>query len=179
MPACLMLDCSDVTGFDVSAVNVLGRFVQTAHAARVQVVVCTSSEQFMAGLKRTLPPAVFAGLLVEQSNDRALERCEDVIITAWRADDGMAEERRAMLLESTGDDMERYLDRQIRFEELVEKLQRWLHPRSYSTGESIAGPDVEPEGLELLISGRASVRRFHRDASRISVFPAIRSGHQA
>ena len=69
----------------------------------------------------------------------------------------MADKRRAMLLESTGDDMERYLDRQIYFEDLVDKLQRWLHPRSYSTGESIAGPDVEPEGLELLISGRASV----------------------
>ena len=157
VPACLILDCSDVTGFDVSAVNVLGRFVQTAHAARVQVVVCTSSEQFMAGLKRTLPPAVFAGLLVEQNDDRALERGEDVIITAWRADDGMAEERRAMLLESTGDDMERYLDRQIRFEELVEKLRPWLSPRSYSEGENITGPDVKQEGVELLVSGRASV----------------------
>ena len=63
-----------------------------------------------------------------------------------------------MLLESTGDDMERYLDRQIRFEELVEKLQRWMEPRSYSTGENIAGPEAKQEGLELLISGRASVR---------------------
>ena len=158
VPACLILDFSEVSGLDVSAVNVLGRFVQAAHAAGTRVVVCTTSEQFMTGLKQNLPPAVFAGLLVVQGSDSALERCEEIIITAWRTDDGMAEERRALLLESTSDDMERYLDRQIRFEELVEKLRPWLSPRSYSEGENITGPDVKQEGVELLVSGRASVR---------------------
>ena len=157
VPACLMLDFTDVSGLDVSAVNVLGRFVQTANEARVQVVLCATSKQFMAGLKRSLPPAVFADLLVEQSTDRALERCEDIIIAAWKADDEMADKRRSMLLEAAGDDVERYLDRQIYFEDLVEKLQRWLNPRDYSAGESIAGPDAKREGLELLTSGRASV----------------------
>ncbi len=156
-PACLILDFTDVSGFDFSAVNVLGRFIQSANAGGVQVILCAPSGQFMAGLKRSLPSSVFAGLVVEQSTDRALEQCEEMIIAAWRADDQMADKRRAMLLESTGDEIERYLDRQIYFEDLVEKLQRWLLPRSYSTGDSIAGPEVEQEGLELLISGRASV----------------------
>ena len=157
VPACLILDFSEVSGLDVSAVNVLGRFAQTAHAAGTRVVVCTTSEQFMAGLKQNLPPAVFAGLLVVQSSDSALERCEDIIITAWRTDDGMADKRRALLLEAASDDIERYLDRQIDFEGLVEKLQGWLKPLSYSASEKIAGPDTKQEGLELLISGRASV----------------------
>ena len=156
-PACLMLDFTDVSGFDVSAVNVLGRFLQTANAAGVQVVLCSTSEQFLAGLKRNLPPSVFDGLQVEQSTDQALERCEELIIAAWRADDEMADKRRALLLETTGDDIERYLDRQIRFENLMENLQRWLNPRSYSAGDNIAGPDAKQEGLELLVFGRASV----------------------
>ena len=94
---------------------------------------------------------------LKQSTDQALERCEELIIAAWRADDEMADKRRALLLETTGDDIERYLDRQIRFENLMEKLQRWLNPRSYSTGDNIAGPDAKQEGLEMLVLGRASV----------------------
>ena len=43
-PACLMLDLTDVSGFDVSAVNVLGRFVQTADTRGVQVVLCAAQE---------------------------------------------------------------------------------------------------------------------------------------
>ena len=157
-PACLMLDFTDVSGFDVSAVNVLGRFAATANAAGVKVMLCAASEQFMSGLKRNLPPAVFENLLVEQTTDRALERCADTLIAAWRADDGMADKRRALLLEAAGDDLERYLDRQIRFEDLVEKLRPWLSNRSYSEGENITGPDAKQEGVELLVSGRATVR---------------------
>ena len=110
----------------------------------------------MAGLKRSLPSSVSAGLVVEQSTDRALEQCEEIIIAAWRADDQMADKRRAMLLESTGDDMERYLDRQIYFEDLVDKLQRWLEPREYPAQQVIAGPGSTWENLELLLSGRAT-----------------------
>ena len=111
----------------------------------------------MTGLKRNLPPSVFAELLTEQSSDQALERCEDAIITAWRTDRERADERRALLLETTGDDLERFLDRQIVFEELVEKLRPWLEPRDYATGANIAGPDTKREGLELLVAGRASI----------------------
>ncbi len=156
-PTCLLLDFSNVSGFDVSAVNVLGRFMQTADAAGMQVVMCTSSEQFLAGLKRNLTPAVGAGLRVEQSTDQALERCEDIIIHAWRTDDRMADKRRAQLLEATGADVEQYLNRLIIFESLVEQLRPWLKPGNYAGAETIAGPDRQQEGLELLISGRASV----------------------
>ncbi len=156
-PACLMLDFAGVSGFDFSAVNVLGRFLQTANAAGVQVVLSALSEQVHTGLQRTLPPAVFAGLEVEPNQDRALERCEEIIIAAWKSDVNKAEERRAALLEQTADDLERYLERQIHFEDLLEELQGWLNPREYSADEALAGPDAPNEGLQLLLSGRASV----------------------
>ena len=156
VPAFLILDFTDVSGFDASAVNVLGRFVQTANTSGVQVILCPAQEQLLAGLKRNLTPAVFAELLVEQSSGRALERCEDIIIAAWKADDEMADKRRALLLESAGDDLERYLDRQIYFEDLVEKLQRWLDSRDYSTDQVIAGTGSTRKDIELLLSGRAT-----------------------
>ena len=160
-PASLMLDFRDVTGFDVSAVNVMGRFVKSAHATGVEVALCAPLEQFMAGLKRALPPAEFNRLLVEQSIEQTLERCEDNIISVWQAEDGMAAKRRAQLLDTIGDDVETYLDRQVYFEELMDELQRWLTPRDHPAGANIAGVEVggvRQEGLELLVSGRASVR---------------------
>lgn len=155
-PVCLMLDFGGVSGFDVSAVNVLGRFLQTANAAGVQVVLSAVSEQLKTGLERNLPPAVFAGLWVEPNSDHALERCEDIIITAWKAKTVTADQPRAALLENVAEDLERHLDRQIQFEDLMEELQDWLNPRQYAAGEILAGPGSPQEGLQLLLSGRAS-----------------------
>ena len=155
-PACLMLDFAGVSGFDFSAVNVLGRFLQTANAAGVQVVLSALSEQMSTGLKRNLPPSVFAGLQIEPNEDRALERCEEIIIAAWKANLDSADKRRDFLLEHTADDLERHLERQIRFEDLMEELQSWLTPRRYAAGEALAGPETPQEGLQLLLAGRAS-----------------------
>ena len=38
----------------------------------------------------------------------------------------------------------------------MEELGSRLKPRRYSTGETLAGPDAQNEGLQLLIAGRAS-----------------------
>ena len=155
-PSCLMLDFGGVSGFDVSAVNVLGRFLQTANAAGVQVVLSAGSEQLKTGLEHNLPPAVFAGLWMEPNADHALERCEDIVITEWKAEAAATSERRAALLETVAEDLEGHLDRQIQFEDLVEELQDWLTPREYAAGETLAGPGAPQNGLQLLLWGRAS-----------------------
>ncbi len=155
-PTCLILDFSAVSGFDFSAVSVLGRFLQSANAAGVRVVLSALSEGLRIGLGRSLPPSVYDELLIEPDVDGALERCEDIVIEAWNTDVDMADERRASLLDHAADDLERYLERQIAFEDLIEELQRYLSPHEYSVGEAIAGLDASQEDLQLLLSGRAS-----------------------
>lgn len=155
-PACLMLDFGAVSGFDFSAVSALGRFLQQADAARVRVVLCGVSEPLRIGLERILPPAAFTELLMEPNADRALERCEDIVIAGWKEDVDATEKRRAELLEHAGEDLERYLERQIQFEDLIADLGEWLHPREYAAGQPLAGQDAPDEGLQLLLSGRAS-----------------------
>ncbi len=155
-PACLMLDFSAVSGFDFSAVSVLARFLQSANAAGVQVVLSAPSEQLKSGLERILPPSDFAELLVEPNADHALERCEEIVISAWKVHAGGADDRREALLERTSVDVERHLERQIHFEELMHELQNWSDPRRYAVGEVLEGPDAPSEGLQLLTSGRAS-----------------------
>ena len=84
-PACVMLDFTGVSGFDLSAVNVLARFVQSANRAGVEVVLSAPSEQVRTGLERNLAPAEFAALRVEPNADGALEQCEEIIIEEWKA----------------------------------------------------------------------------------------------
>ena len=155
-PACLILDFSAVSGFDFSAVYVLSRFLQTANAAGVRVVLSGLSEVLRAGIERNLPTAIYTELLVERNVDRALERCEDIVIDAWNAETGKTDEKRAALLDHTVEDLERYLEDQIHFEDLVEDLRYWLKPRQYSVGEALAKKGTRQDGLQLLLSGRAS-----------------------
>ena len=183
-PACLMLDFSAVSGFDFSAVSVLARFPQSANGAGVQVVLGAVSEQLRAGLERTLPAPVFAELVLESNADRALERCEEIVITAWRTDAAAADGRRAALLEHAAADLERHLERQIHFEDLMEELRDWLTPRDYSADEALAGADAPQEGLQLLLSGRASAyngagARLHQFSPGDAIWPVAASGTRA
>ena len=155
-PVCLLLDFTDVSGFDFSAVNVLARFLQSANAAGVQVVLSAPSKQLKTGLERNLPPSEVAAVRIDPNVDAALERCEEIVIAAWRKHATRVDERRASLLERAADDLEHHLERQIRFEDLMDVLQSWLDPRRYAPGDVLAGPGAPCEGLQLLTSGQAT-----------------------
>ncbi len=155
--SCLMIDFTHVSGFDFSAVNVVARSVRRANTAGAHVVLSGLSEKLRLSLERNVAPAVFEGLWLEPDADLGLERCEELIIAAWRADTEKMEQRRTSLLERASEDLERQLERQVRFEDLIEALRPWLTSRDYAAEEVIAGPDIPYEGLQLLLSGRASV----------------------
>ena len=156
-PSCLMIDFTDVSGFDFSTVNVVARFVKRANTAGVPVVLSGLSEKLRFSLKWNLAPSAFAELWLEPNADLGLERCEELTITAWKADAATMEQRRTSLLEHTVEDLERYLERQVLFEDLIEALRPWLISRHYAAEDVLAGPDAPREGLQLLLSGRASV----------------------
>ena len=155
-PVCLLLDFAAVSGFDFSAVNVLGRFLQTANTAGVRVVLNAASESLRAGLEHNLAASAFADLLIEPNLDCALECCEEIVIAEWKANADQADERRAALLEYAGGDLERYLERQIEFESLLEEMQPWTSPRQYAGSAALKRPGTPPDGLQLLVTGRAS-----------------------
>ena len=155
--SCLMIDFTHVSGFDFSAVNVVVRSVQRANTAGVHVVLSGLSEKLQLSLERNVAPAVFSKLWLEPDADLGLERCEELIIAAWRADAAMVEQRRTSLLERASEDLERQLERQVHFEDLIEALRPWLTSQDYAAEEVLAGPDIPCKGLQLLLSGRASV----------------------
>ena len=155
-PDCLLLDFAAVSGLDFSALNVLSRLLETAEASGVKVILSASPQRLIRDFERNLPSAVFAKLLIERDADRALERCEDIVISAWTANENLAEQRRGVLLEQTAEGIELHLERQILFEELIEELSGWLEFREYAAGEILAGTETPSGGLLLLVTGRAS-----------------------
>ena len=156
--------------------NVLGRLLQEAGSAGVQVVLSALPEPLRAGLQRSVPPQTFAGLLFEPNADLAMERCEDTVIAAWKESD------RASLLEQTADDLERHLERQIEFEELMEELGDWMDARDYAASETLAASDRQLEGLQPVHSGRvtaydhAGARLYQRGPG--DVVPPIGAGDE-
>ena len=169
-PVCLMLDFTRVSGLDYSAVNALSRILLTARALGVEVVLSAPSGKLMLGLERDLPPDGYAALQREPTANRGVERCEDLIIAAWKAEAADGDERRAALLGRTADELERYLERQIRHEDLIGALGAWLTPREYAAGEILAGPGGSRHGLQLLQAGHATAY----DASGAAP-PSVRS----
>ena len=165
-PACLILDFARVSGMDVSAVNVLARFLQSANADAMPVIVSALSEPLKRNLQRSVSPADLALLHIEPDADRALERGEDILIASWKAKANASEEQRGSLLERAADDLEHHLDRQARFEELAKELRNWVNARSYAAGEALAGAGAPNEGLQLLKGGRASAHEATGTRSR-------------
>ena len=158
-PALAVLDCTSVLGFDVSTINVLGRYLQAADSNGTRVVICSPPAQLRTNLRRELPPPVRARVLFEADLDHGLERCEEMVIAAFQqylADSG--EHSHGDLLERVADDVERHLDRQAVFEELVESLEPWTEQRRHEAGDNLAESDGVHDGMQLVVTGRVSVR---------------------
>ena len=155
-PACILLDFGAVSGFDFSAINGLCRFMHVAHTVGARVVLSAASEKLEDGLERNLPSAVLENLLFEPDADRALERCEDIVLATWASDPASGGGLDDTLLERVVGDMESHLDRQVVFEDMVDELRDWLEPREYDTGEALVSLGEPQKGMQLLIKGQAS-----------------------
>ena len=152
-PRCILLDFDRVTGVDVSAVNALCRFMLAARGPRTRLVLCAAPEHLIGELQRNVPAPVFAETLFEADAEAGLERCENILLEDQPTDD---EASATGLLASVADAMERQLDRQTVFEELLDELRDYVTLRDSPAGSAILAFDDQFEGVGLIIAGRAS-----------------------
>ncbi len=100
--------------------------------------------------------------------DHGLESGEDAILAAASEEYAQAGDAgRGALLHRVADDLVRYLDAQIAFEDLMERLQPWLEPREFQPGETLAERGEVQSGAHFLVAGEASIhdstgRRVHQ-----------------
>ncbi|MCY3965923.1 MAG: SulP family inorganic anion transporter [Acidobacteria bacterium] len=155
-PVCIVLDFKAVSGLDFSTVSAMCRFILAARRAGTRVVMSRAPATLEKELQRNLPPPVFGSVVFAPDDDQALEHCEDVLISSYEPPDD-AEGGEPSLLETVGADMERHLDRQVLFEELVGDLRDWLDTREHAEGETLLAAGESNDTLQLITAGRASV----------------------
>ena len=156
-PLCVLIDFTAVTGFDFSSVNAMCRFILAARGAGTEVVIAAAPDGLADELRGNLPPPVFGQLLFAADSDRALEHCEDRVIEAHGTDEDPRESRSA-LLAAAGAELERHLDRQVLFEELLDRLDGWFERREYAAGETLLAAGEPVDVLQLVTGGSAAVR---------------------
>ncbi len=157
-PTFIVLDCTQVEWFDASAVNTLCMFLHTSRSSGVRVVFAAPPPRLESSLAHDLPAVLRHRVWFEKNLDHALERCEDEIIASEGGNRNVSSDDESTdLLSLVGDEMEDHLDRQIRFELLVEQLTPWLEKCEYDAGDLLAGPRNLHDGMQLVVSGRVSV----------------------
>lgn len=152
---CIVLGIREVTGFDFSAVRALCGFLGKARVAGWQVVLVGAGDRLEYQVSTNLSDEVRRWLILEQDLDRAIERCEDVVIERYR-EETAASPGRGALLERVAETLDRQLDRQANFEDMLEELGEWIEPYGYAEGETLSSPAEPATGLQLMVGGQAS-----------------------
>lgn len=154
-PAFIILDFSDIDGFDSSAVNCFLRMLQKAEASGVELLFCATPVSLL-GQMRLADPAQVEGVRFLPDADRALEWCEDAILDREHArlEEGKDSGGQDELFDLAVDDMLLKLEEGERFEALVERLEPWLEQRTAQAGEVIVRQGEAMAGVYLFQSGQ-------------------------
>lgn len=152
----LVLDFSEVDGFDSSALNSLLRTVQRCTAAGVTPLFAAAPDGLAAQMRRTAPDDA-EKIQFTPSLDHALEWCEDTILANFEAGKTTAEQE--ALFDSAVDDLLAQIEQSERFEAMLDGLGPYLNHREAAAGEVILREGDLPDGVLLLVSGQAEETR--------------------
>ena len=155
-PDFILLDFARVSGFDISAVSNFHRFTINAQAAGATIAVTAAPDRFTEALKQNLPKDAMQSIGFFPDLDHGLEWCEDQLIERMLLNKQDVASVRDALFHESVDDLMIHLERQERFEDLVDSLSPWLEIREHSAGSAIVRKGETAEGLHLLIRGTAT-----------------------
>ncbi len=170
-PIGLLLDFTGVSGFDISAANVICRSIRAANAQGTNIVLSAMTARTRSTLRSGLSENEWQNLIFEEDLDRGLERCEDMVIAAWERLNSESEDARDTLFDMSIDHALRELDRQARFEALTERLEAWVQPRTYAAGETIVAGGEMQKGMQFLTEGRAIAHAAEAGAQMLECGP--------
>ena len=171
-PLCLVLDFAGVSGFDVSAANVISRCIRTARARKTRVVLSAISGRTRGIVERVLGEDAWRDLVVEDDLHRSLEWCEDHAIAEWERTRAGSTQARDALFASSIDQALTQMERQAGFEALIERLRPWVEERAYAAGEVIVEQGEGAEGMQLFVEGRARAARATDSGTRMEEYEA-------
>ena len=157
-PACILLDVAAVSGCDFSAIDLLRQFARSAASAGTKVVVCAASDQLETSLRSHLTAEDRGLFRFERDLDHGLESGENATLAKAREEYSQASHAvRDRMLDRVAGGLERHLDMQIMFEELLEQLEPWLEPQEFAFGQNLTERGSVQHGAHFLVSGQVSV----------------------
>lgn len=157
-PICVVVDFSEVTGFDLSAVDSLRGYIQFANSVKVTSIFSSTSDRFKQETRRDFPLPLFESVEWMDSEDSALVRAEELLLKFYTDETTTDPSLREMVRRSTSDDLTAYLERQAEFEELVDELRESCSTLDYADQDSITTENDPSSGMQLLLTGQASVK---------------------
>ncbi|MHC1751600.1 SulP family inorganic anion transporter [Humidesulfovibrio sp.] len=164
-PAFLIIDFTDVDGFDSSAVNSFIRMVQRCTAADCQPVFAAAPAELEEQFRRAAPIEARSVRFLPDL-DRALEHCEDALLAReqCRLDALNKDGGHGGLFDLAVDDTLRHLEEEERFEALVERLEPQLVHKTLKAGDALVRQGELLDGAYLLVSGQAEELRHGPEA---------------
>lgn len=151
-PGYILLDFSDVDGFDSSALNCLLRIGQRCTAAGMTTLFAAAPEGIARQMRRTAPDDM-GNIQFLPSLDSALEWCENDILA--RFESTKTKESQDALFDNTVDDLLAQIEKSERFEAMLESLAPYMEARRTDAGEVILDEGATLDGVLLLASGQA------------------------
>lgn len=155
--SCVVVDFKEVSGFDLAALDSLRSFIQRANAQSVRTILCSTSDKLAQEIRRDFPPPLMENVIWVETEENALIEAEEILLTKYESDIANDPDLRDLVRLSTNSELTQHLDRQVQFEELAADLVNWTETVEYDDGAAITSRGELPTGLQLLISGRASV----------------------
>lgn len=155
---CVVLDFRRVAGFDLSALDSLRGYIQRASTAKVGIVLSSTSKRIKDEIMRDFSQQLVKNVIWEDDEDSAVLAAEEILLRRFEADALDDPELRQRISRSTIGRLTEHLEDQANFEELVDSLSGYGSTRDYADGETIAVAGDTQSGMQILISGHASVK---------------------
>ena len=155
--SCVVIDFKGVSGFDLSALDGLRAFIQRANAQDVKTILSSTTAKLAQEIRRDIPESLLDEVSWIESEELALAEAEAVLLENYEADVADDPDLRDLVRLSTNPELTQFLDRQAQFEDLTEELRSQFETIEYDDEGIITAPGEERKGMQLLVSGRASV----------------------
>lgn len=154
-PLASVIDFHAVTGFDLSALDSLKSYVQSASKIGVKTIVSAASRRLKQEIRRDFTPTLLASVAWAKDEDEALGKAEDILLEHHHMEMGPDPTARDELRREATPALIKHLDRMVVFEELVMELRDRVVLIEHADQQPISLAGQQPKGIHLLIRGKA------------------------
>jgi SulP family sulfate permease len=160
-PEEIIIDLTDVQGFDISSVNTFQRIAQQMLAKNITLTLAAAPRQLVDLLERHTSSEVIQQIRVYPTLDEALEAGEKLLlekqqsILARNSVDGLAAKEK--LFQAAVDDLDAHLREQERFEEIMASLASYVEQKTLVQGDLLVEEGKKIENVVFVLLGSVSL----------------------